>query len=308
MENTLIIILNVPILLCLPFLFIGFINRTKAFWSGRKGAPVLQPFYDFVRLLRKGQVISRTASAVFEIAPAVTFVSILLAGCFVPLIGGRSFVEFEGNFIVFAYLLAAGKFFSLIGSLDVGSSFEGMGSSREAGFSSIVEPGFFIILASVAAMTGNNSFRAITMTLEKAGPYGYLVTLLAAGAVFIMLLAEGSRVPVDDPNTHLELTMVHEAIVLDNSGFDLALIFYGSAMKMVLFASVVAGLIIPSIINVYVSALVFIFLVLAQAVIIGTIESSFARLKMSRVYEFIFIIISLALAILALITMRLYGG
>jgi formate hydrogenlyase subunit 4 len=242
------------------------------------------------------------------LAPSVTFVSIILAGTFAPLIAGRSFVEFEGNFIVFAYILAAGKFFSLIGALDVGSSFEGMGASREAGFSSMIEPAFFIILSSIAALTGNYSFGAIPATLAKAGPFGYLITFLAAIAVFIILLAEGSRGPVDDPNTHLELTMVHEAMVLDNSGFDLGLIFYGSAIKMVIFASIVANLIMPSIINIYLSAILFTILVLFQSVIIGTIESSFARLKMNKVYEFIFIIVSLALAILALVTMRIYGG
>lgn len=300
--------LNLLVLMLSPFIFVGIINKTKAFWAGRCGAPILQPFYDFVRLLRKGQVISMTSSAVFVLAPAVTFASVIMAGAFVPLISGRSLVDFEGGFIVFAYLLAAGKFFSLIGALDVGSSFEGMGASREAGFSSMIEPGFLIILASIAALTGNYSFGAISVALEKAGPFGYLITFLAAIAFFIVLLAEGSRVPVDDPNTHLELTMIHEAMVLDNSGFDLGLIFYGSAMKMVIFASIVANLIIPSIINVYISALVFITLVLLQAVVIGTIESSFARLKMNRIYEFAFIVVSLALAILALVTMRIYGG
>lgn len=300
--------INIIVLLGLPLIFIGVINKTKALWSGKHGAPILQPFYDFIRLLRKGQVISRTSSAIFVMAPTITFVSILMAGSFVPLISGRSFVDFDGSFILFAYLLAAGKFLSLIGALDVGSSFEGMGASREASFSSIIEPGFFIILSSIAALTGNYSFGAISVTLEKAGPFGYLITFLAAIAVFLILLTEGSRVPVDDPNTHLELTMIHEAMVLDNSGFDLGLIFYGSAMKMVLFASIVANLIIPSFINVSISASIFILLVLSQAVIIGTIESSFARIKMNRIYEFIFIVISLALAILALVTMRLYGG
>jgi len=303
-----IFILNILVLLVLPFVFTGVINKTKALWSGRKGAPVLQPFHDFVRLLRKGQVISSASSVIFIIAPSITFISVLMSGFFVPLVSGRSFIELEGSFIVFAYLLAAGKFFSLIASLDVGSSFEGMGASREAGFSTIIEPGFFIILASIAALTGNYSFGAVSMTLEKAGPFGYLITVLAAAAVFIILLAEGSRVPVDDPNTHLELTMVHEVMVLDNSGFDLGLIFYGSAMKMVIFASIVANLIIPSVINIYLSASIFIAFVLMQAVVIGTIESSFARLKMSRVYEFIFIVISLALAVLAMVAMRAHGG
>jgi len=303
-----IFFLNVLVILGLPFVFIGVINKTKAFWSGRHGAPILQPFYDFMRLMRKGQVISTTSSAIFVMAPTITFVSILMASSFVPLISGRAFIDFEGSFIVFAYLLAAGKFFGLMGALDVGNSFEGMGASREAGFSSVIEPGFFIMLSSIAALTGNYSFGAISMTLEKAGPFGYLITFLAAIAVFLILLTEGARIPIDDPNTHLELTMIHEAMVLDNSGLDLGLIFYGSAMKMVIFASIVANLLIPSVINVYISALIFIMLILLQAIIIGTIESSFARLKMNRAYEFIFIIISLALAILALVTMRIYGG
>lgn len=300
-------LINLIILLTVPFLFIGIINKVKAFWAGRKGASILQPFYDFVKLVKKGIIINNAASFIFQIAPAVTFASILFAGLLVPIINFKSIISFDGNFVLFAYILGLGKFFSLIGAMDTGSSFEGMGASREACFSTIVEPAFFILLASVVALTGNYTFESLSMILQKAGAYGVLIIILAVIALFIMLLVEGCRVPVDDPNTHLELTMIHEVMVLDNSGIDLGLILYGSAMKMLIFASLIANILIPANLGTF-SLLLYFGIILLIAVIIGTLESSVARLRMSHVFEFIFIMSSLSLVILALVATKLYGN
>ena len=264
----------------------------------------MKRFYKF----RKGIIINNSTSIIFQIAPAVTFASIFFAGLLVPIINFQSIISFEGNFVLFAYILGLGKFFSLIGAMDTGSSFEGMGASREASFSTIVEPAFFILLASVVALTGNYTFESLSMILQRAGVYGLLIVILAVIALFIMLLVEGCRVPIDDPNTHLELTMIHEVMILDNSGIDLGLILYGSAMKMLIFASLIANILIPANSGILTSLLLYAGIVLLIAVIIGTIESSVARLRMSHVFEFIFVMSSLSLVVLALVATKLYGN
>jgi len=304
------ILLNIIFLLTFPFLFIGIINKTKAFWAGRKGASVFQPFYDFIKLLKKGEVISTTTSFVFALSPSLMFASVIFAGLLVPVFNHRAILSFEGSFILFAYILALGKFFSLIAAMDTGSSFEGMGASREASFSTLVEPAFFIIMASIIALSGNYTFQSLSLILQSSGSFGYLIIILSVFALFIMMLVEGCRVPVDDPNTHLELTMIHEVMVLDNSGPDLAFILYGSGMKMIILASLIANLIIPTGLSFFYSIIAFIGIIFILAIIIGTLESSFARLRMTHVFEFIFTMSSISLIILSLtmISMNKHGG
>ena len=234
-------ILDILILIFMPFIMIGIIKKTKAFWGGRKGVRLFQPLYDVLRLLKKEAVYSETTSWVFKTAPVIGFSAILFAGLLVPMINGKAIMNIPFGFIIFSYILGFGKFFSLIGAMDTGSSFEGMGASREACFSTIVEPAFFIFMGSVVALTNNHSFSNLKMILENAGVYGYLIIALAVITLFIMLLIEGCRVPVDDPTTHLELTMIHEVMILDNSGVDLGLITWGAAIKMFLFEALIAS-------------------------------------------------------------------
>lgn len=294
------IFLNIVFLIVSPFVFIGIINKTKAFWGGRCGAPILQPFYDFIKLLQKGEVISTTTSFIFKIAPSITFSTILFAGLLIPIINHKCILSIDGSFIFFAYILALGKFFSLIAAMDTGSSFEGMGASREASFSTFIEPAFFIIMASTIALSGNYSFESLSLILQKTDSLQPLIISLAVIALFIIVLIEGCRIPVDDPNTHLELTMIHEVMVLDNSGPDLALIIYGSAMKMIIFASLIANIIIPVSLGLFYSSLLFVAVIFFIAILIGTIESAFARFRMTHIFEFIFIISSISLIILSL--------
>ncbi|MBR2068369.1 MAG: NADH-quinone oxidoreductase subunit H [Candidatus Gastranaerophilales bacterium] len=300
-------LINILILLFVPFLAMGVIKKTKAFWAGRKGAPLLQPLYDFLRLMKKETVYSTTTSWVFKLAPVINFAAIIFASLFVPLIKGYAILNIPFAFIVFSYILGLGKFFSLIAALDTGSSFEGMGASREACFSTIVEPAFFIVMASVVALTKITSFENLKYILYNSGIYGILIVVLAVLALFIMLLVEGCRVPVDDPNTHLELTMIHEVMILDNSGFDLGLIVWGSTIKMFLLEALIASLIIPSNIPFIAYITAFLAIIFLISVIIGTIESSIARFRMTHVFEFIFIMSIMALLILTLTTYRIYG-
>ena len=301
-------LLNILILLFAPFLMIGVIKKTKAFWAGRKGVSIWQPMWDFIRLMKKGSVISETTSWVFKYTPVIGLGAVIFAAMFVPLATGQAIVNLPFAFVIFSYVLGLGKFFSLLSALDTGSSFEGMGASREACFSTIVEPAFFIALASIAALTQNYSFESFKLILKNAGGYGYIIIALAVVTLFIMLLIEGCRVPVDDPTTHLELTMIHEVMILDNSGVDLGLITWSAGIKMFIFEALIANLLIPLSWPLWVSVLAFLAIIFILAVIIGTVESSMARFRMTHVFEFIFLMSITALLILALVTYRVYGG
>ncbi len=300
-------IINILILLFAPFFVLGIIKKTKAFWGARYGVSIFQPLWDIIRLFKKKRVISSTTSWIFELAPVVVFVSTLAAGLFAPMLFGKSIINIEAAFVIFAYILGLGKFFALISAMDTGSSFEGMGASREACFTTIIEPAFFIILASSIVLSGNFSFSSITNILTSSGTYGILIVLTAVVALFIMLLVEGCRVPVDDPATHLELTMIHEVMILDNSGVDLALLSWSAGMKMVILMALIANLIIPQNLNYGLSALLFFAIAFILSIVIGTIESAIARLRMSHVFEFVFVMSSFALVVASLVAVKMYG-
>lgn len=304
----LISLLNILFLLVLPFLMLGVIKKIKAFWSGRKGVSIFQPFWDFLKLLKKDAVYSDTTSWVFKLSPILALSTVIFASIFVPIINGQAIINLQFSFILFAYILGLGKFFALIAALDTGSSFEGMGASREACFSTIVEPAFFIAMASIAALSQLYTFGSFKYILSGAGVYGYLIIMLTAITLFIMLLIEGCRVPVDDPTTHLELTMIHEVMILDNSGVDLAFISWASMIKMFLFVSLIANLLMPLNLSLGWAILIFLALAFMISFLIGTVESAVARFRMTHVFEFIFIMSLTALLILALVTYRLYGN
>lgn len=301
-------LVNLLILLFVPFIMAGLIKKTKSFWGGRKGPSVLQPFYDFVKLIKKDFVVSKTTSGVFRISPIVQITAVLFASLFVPLATGSALINIQAGLVVFAYTLSLGKFMSLISAMDTGSSFEGMGASREACFTSIVEPAFFMVIASVMALTGNYTFDSLKNVLDAAGSYGILITVFAVVVLFLMILIEGSRVPVDDPATHLELTMIHEVMILDNSGSDLALFTWANGIKMMLIASLISYMILPQGLNDGLSILYYLLIMFVLSIIIGTVESGMARIRMSHVFEFIFIMSSLALVVLSLVVARMFGG
>lgn len=314
MSNTLA---NIAVVIIAPFFLLGLINKTKAFWAGRQGASILQPFYDFIRLMKKSEVISETATFVFRIYPSLSLAGILVAAVLTPMINHKSILSFEGDFLAFAYFLAAARFISIVGAMDTGSSFEGMGASREAFFASIIESAFFITIGSAAALAGKFSFSDILGNLTSYYYDGvsmrfdsvmFLALVISSAAFFLMLLAEGCRVPVDDPNTHLELTMIHEVMILDNSGVDLGLLLYGAALKMVLFASLIINLLTPKFGVVWHSALVFSAFLIIIAFIIGTIESLIARLRMNLVPQFLLFSMSLSLIVFMISLISIFGG
>ena len=303
-----ILLINILILFFAPFLMLGVIKKTKAFFAGRKGVSIWQPYRDIMKLFKKEYVVSETTSWVFGFAPIVIFATTLFAALFAPLSCRVPVFQLPAAFIIFAYTLSLGKFFSLLAAMDTGSSFEGMGAAREACFSTIVEPAFFIAMASIVALTTDVSFAGFLNILAKSGVYGYIIILLLALTLFVMMLIECCRVPVDDPTTHLELTMIHEVMVLDNSGFDLALINWASAIKMLLFESLIATLLIPIGLDIWQMVLAYIAVITILSVIVGIVESSMARFRMTHVFEFIFVMTITALIILALVTYRIYGS
>lgn len=269
----------------------GIINRVKANFAGRHGKPVLQTYYDLAKLLRKGEVISRTSTWVFAAAPAVSLAGTLCALALLPLGGAASPLAFTGDFVLAAYLLGMGRFAVMLAALDTGSSFEGMGASREATFSALAEPVLFLALMTLTSQslnTGYGTESALTLSAlfggQSAGAWltGKLELLLLPAVFFLLLLVENCRIPVDDPNTHLELTMIHEVMVLDHSGPNLALIVYGAALKLWFFAALIAGLLTPSL-PLWQQAALRTGIVLLLAVAVGVTESVMARLRMERV-------------------------
>src|SRR6266568_10662 len=234
-------LLSVLLILIASLFFTGIVIRTKSIFSGRKGPGIFQPLKDVWRLFRKGAVYSETTSFVFQIAPSIYFSSVLMAIAMIPFGSQPCLISFKGDFIFFAYVLALGKFFMIISALDTGSSFSGMGASREALYSLLAEPAFFILMGSFALLTGHTSFHEIFSSLHFGSYISYAVGTLAAIVLAIIALIENSRMPVDDPKTHLELTMVHEVMILDNSGFDLGLILYAANLKFAMYGALIAN-------------------------------------------------------------------
>lgn len=288
--------LSIILILFCSIFFSGIIVRTKSITAGRKGPGILQPVKDVIRLFRKGAVYSETTSIIFRIAPVIYFSSVLMACLVVPFGPYRGLFSFNGDFIFFAYILALGKFFCIIGAMDTGSSFEGMGASREALFSMFAEPAFFILIGSLALLTGYTSFYDIFESLHLASPITYTLGTLAAFVLLMIAMIENSRMPVDDPRTHLELTMVHEVMILDNSGFDLGLILTTGYLKFAMYGALIAGMFMGDL-PVKFALPAFIGIQFLLAVIIGLIESFMARFRMSHNAQFILALSSVSFLI-----------
>lgn len=287
----------------------GIISRVKAIMAGRRGKPLLQTYFDIFRLLRKGEVISAAASWPFVLAPSVVLACGLLALVMLPLGGLASPFSFAGDFILAAYLLGMARFAMMISALDTGSAFEGMGASREAAFSALAEPGMFLafmVLAGFCLDLDGGAGRGSAFTLGAmfngqaalAFDLGRPELLTAPAVFFILLLAENCRIPVDDPTTHLELTMIHEVMILDQSGPNLAMMLYASTLKLWFFASLVAALVLPPLSAAGATA-IWLLAIFIVAVLVGIVESVMARLRLPRVPHLLGM--AAALGVLALI-------
>ncbi|HEY8492992.1 MAG TPA: NADH-quinone oxidoreductase subunit H [Myxococcota bacterium] len=277
-------------------LFVGLIAKLKARAVGRQGPPLVQPYRDLLRSLRKGAVYSRDTTWVFRAGPLLSALSAAAALFLIPAAGLAAPVAFAGDFLLLAYLLALGRVFTVLAALDTGSSFEGMGASRELLVSTLAEPALFLVLLTLVTRTGELSLSAILAPGGAAGGLHAAAPLaLAIGALVLLLLAENSRVPVDDPTTHLELTMIHEVMVLDHGGPDLALIDYGAALKLWAFAALTVGIALaPGEWSPAAGAALFLAGMIAVAALVAVIESSMARLRLTRLPQFLVVAAVLA--------------
>ena len=265
----------------------GVINRTKAIAAGRVGQPLLQTYHDLWKLLRKGAVYSETTTWIFRAGPVVGLASMLCAVALLPFAAFPAFAPFAGDLVVVAYLLALARFFTVLAALDTGSSFEAMGASREVTFSALADPALFLGLAALARQTGTLSltsmFASITTGMWMRAAPALGLSIAGLGVVF---LVENARIPVDDPTTHLELTMIHEVMVLDHSGPDFAMIQYAAALKMWLLGALIVAIAIPwHSGNPLLDGGSAIAGMLSLAVVTGIIESSMGRLRLLRITQ-----------------------
>lgn len=307
-------IFQVIIILALAPLLSGIIKKVKAFLQMRKGAGIFQPYYDIAKLLRKDSVVSENVSWIFHAAPIISFVAVLTAGLIIPVYISNMPFSFAGDLIAVVYLFALARFFIALASLDAGSSFGGMGGSREMFISSLVEPAMMLSIFAIALNVGTTNLSVISGTVSSMGldaisPYH----LLAFVALFIIAIAETGRIPVDNPATHLELTMIHEAMILEYSGKQLAIVELGAMMKQLLVFSLLANIFFPwgiaselSAAGIALSLIVFIIKIVVIGVVMAMVETSTAKWRLFRLPNLLSI--SLMLSFLALISFIIVKG
>jgi formate hydrogenlyase subunit 4 len=272
------IILRLAVWLALAPLLPGILNKTKAWVAGRRGPPVLQLYYDLARLWRKSVVLSTLASPGFIAGPAVAWVALAAAALLVPLGPAGGALSFKGDVLLLVYLLAAARFCTAWAALEAGSSFEGMGAAREVSYAVLSEAALITAVLSLSVQSGS-----VTLGTMLTPPVGAGAALLAAG-LFAVLLAENCRVPFDDPNTHLELTMIHEAMALDHSGPPLAVILHGASMKLLLFLVLLSEAVLPiRQLPAFTASAALAGTVLSVTVGVGLVESLLARFSFRRV-------------------------
>jgi formate hydrogenlyase subunit 4 len=278
-------LIHILLALTIPPLLVGVITKTKALFAGRVGPPVLQPYYDLVKLVQKGSVFSTTTTWVFRAGPVVGLATTMIAALMVPLTDSIAPIYFNGDFILFAYSLGLGRFFTTLAALDTGSAFEGMGAAREVTFACLAEPALFFGLLVLAKLSGALQLSVLLGgSLASHWPTSGAALALVLLSWFIVLLAENSRIPFDDPNTHLELTMIHEVMVLDHSGPAFGMVLYGAALKLFVFTALVVRVALPVATgDPWLDWLVFLGGALVVAVLIGVVESSMARLRLTHV-------------------------
>ena len=274
----------------------GVINRTKAIVAGRHGPPLLQPYYDIAKLLSKGAVYSRTTSWIFRAGPVLGVAAPVVALALLPWAGAPVLIGFPGDIVLFAGVFGLSRFLTILAALDTGSAFEGMGASREAWFSALTEPALLLALAALARISGSLSLSGMLTGLAMGTGAGAAL-FLAAGTAFVIYLAENSRIPVDDPTTHLELTMIHEVMVLDHGGIDLAYIQYGAALKLWVLGGLAVSIVLPRTGAWPVDLAIGLGGVACASVATGVVESIIARLRLARVPQLL--VAALAMAALA---------
>lgn len=287
-----------------PFL-IGVIRLTKARLQNRRGASVFQPYREVAKLLHKDEVISADASWITRVAPYLVFTTTLVAAVGIPLVTTASVLTPLGDFLVVIYLFALGTFFLALAGLDAGSAFGGFGSSREMTIAALAEGGLIVSLLAVALVAHTTNLTNMVLALGSMPMVASAPLLVAALAFLIALVAENSRMPVDNPATHLELTMVHEAMILEYSGKRLALMEWAAANKLAIFFALAVNLFVPwgvatslALPLLVVSLLLVLIKLVVLAIAVGVLESVVAKLRFFRVPDLLFT--SLILGVIAI--------
>jgi len=296
-------ILFLIIIIGLIPLFPGFVNKQKAAFTGRIGPSVFQPYYELRKLLRKETVNSTGSSFISLISPVINFVAVVAALAMLPIGFLDSVISFKGDIILFAYLLGLARFFQILAAMDIGSSFEGMGAAREATFAVFAEPIFFFTIGSIAFISGFTSISEIYLSI-KLDNVAYIVFIVVCSiSVFILAVAECSRMPVDDPNTHLELTMIHEVMILDNSGMDLYLYQYSSYIKLFIYAILEASFFYPFGVQSYVFGItLFAFIILMLSTFLAVVETVTSRFRMKNIPYYLLFATAIGVLNLLIIT------
>jgi formate hydrogenlyase subunit 4 len=282
------------LVLALAPLLLGFTRKVKARLLGRQGPPIVQPYRDLVRLVRKEAVLAENASWLFRSAPYLIFAATWVAAALVPTFATGLYFSWSADLIAIIALIGSARFFQALAGMDVGTSFGGLGSSREMLFASLAEPAMIMIVFTVALVAGSTQLSAIASFMHEHA--ALRVSLgLALVALIIVAIAENSRIPVDNPATHLELTMVHEAMVLEYSGRHLALIELAAALKLLLYVSLIGCIFVPwgiasdaSGLKAYgIGALAYLGKLLGGGFLLALFETSIAKMRVFRVPEFL---------------------
>ncbi len=300
-------VLQAILLLLIAPLVRGLISRLKARIQNRRGASVLRPYQDLLKLLQKEDLVPPTSTALFRIVPVVVLVATLVATLFVPVLQPSAILSISGDFLLLVYCLAFARFFLMLGGLDGGSSFGGMGASREALVSTLAEAPLLLGISSLAIFARTTSISGITERAAQQGATQFTaVQALALVALVLVAIAETGRIPVDNPTTHLELTMIHEAMVLEYSGPSLAFIELASALKLTLISALLVNLFLPwgiaaapSPTAIALACIGFVLKIFIVAMVIAFIESGVAKLRMYLVPDFLGV--AAALSLLAMV-------
>jgi formate hydrogenlyase subunit 4 len=281
-------IVSLVIIMGLAPMFAGLVNKLKAIFTGRIGAPVMQPYYELRRLLRKETINSDSSSFISKISPVINIVALIIAVSMLPIGFAKPLISFDGDLILFAYILGLARFFQILAAMDIGSSFEGMGAAREATFAVFAEPIFFFTLGSIAFITGLTSIYDIYHSIVLDNVTYIVFIIVCSTSAFILAVTECSRMPIDDPNTHLELTMIHEVMILDNSGIDLFLYQYSSYVKLFIYAIIETSFFYPfGVKNYTLGFILLIVVILALSIALAVVETITSRFKMKNIPNYL---------------------
>lgn len=295
-------------------LLTGIIKKTKALFQTRKGPNIFQQYFDLNKLMQKESVVSEHTSWIFRVNPVIYFSSILVVAALVPVVSTQSILAFTGDLILVVYLLALARFFLALAGLDAGSAFGGMSSSREMAVASIAEPALMLPLFTMAVAAGTTNLAGIVLSVVNGGEEVLtLAHFMSFVALFVVAVAETGRIPVDNPDTHLELTMIHEGMLLEYSGKNLALLTLSISIKQILIFTLLANVFFPwgiattlGLGTLALGTVVFILKILVIGIVMAIIETTFAKMRLFKVPDLL--LGSFLLGLLGLVSKIVFRG